>query len=43
MISDLEESEEDRLDYSDLKDILGANNEMLIDDIVQLVVADNFF
>lgn len=43
LISNLEESGNDHIDYSDLKNILGEENEMLIDDIVQLVVADNFF
>lgn len=44
LINDLEgQLEDEKVDYSDLTAILGEGNEMLIDDIIQLVVADNFF
>jgi hypothetical protein len=43
MISKLEQSEDERIDYSDLTRVLGKGNEELIDDIIQLVVADTFF
>ena len=39
----LEETEDDQLDYRDFQKILGKGNEDLIDDIIQLVVADQFF
>ncbi len=35
--------EEEKLSYYDLTKILGKGNEDLIDDIIQLVVADQFF
>jgi len=43
MVAKLEQSDEERIDYSDLIKILGKGNEELIDDIIQLVVADQFF
>ena len=43
MIAKLEQSDDERIDYSDLIRILGKGNEELIDDIIQLVVADQFF
>ena len=44
LVADLEEKGvDDRLDYSDFQKILGHGNEDLIDDIIQLVVADTFF
>lgn len=43
MIAKLEQSENDKIDYGDLIKILGKGNEELIDDIIQLVVADQFF
>lgn len=42
-IAKLEQSENDKIDYEDLIKILGKGNEELIDDIIQLVVADQFF
>ena len=43
LVCDLEEKlEDEKLDYSDFQKILGRGNEDLIDDIIQLVVADNF-
>ncbi len=36
----LEGSDDDQLDYRDFQKILGKGNEDLIDDIIQLVVAD---
>lgn len=43
MIAKLEQSDDEKIDYSDLIRILGKGNEELIDDIIQLVVADQFF
>ena len=43
MIAKLEQTDDERIDYSDLIRILGKGNEELIDDIIQLVVADQFF
>ena len=45
LISDVEEAAEaeESVDYSTLAAILGEENKHLIDDIIQLVVADNFF
>eukprot|EP00094_Tigriopus_californicus_P011023 TCALIF_10634-PA protein Name:"Similar to Nek1 Serine/threonine-protein kinase Nek1 (Mus musculus)" AED:0.10 eAED:0.10 QI:0/0.8/0.33/1/0.8/0.66/6/0/606 len=43
LIEDLEESENEQIDYTDLKQILGPGHECYIDDIIQLVVADSFF
>ena len=43
MIAKLEQAEDERIDYLDLVGILGKGNEELIDDIIQLVVADQFF
>ena len=43
MIAKLEQSDDEKIDYSDLIRILGKGNEELIDDILQLVVADQFF
>ena len=44
LVADLEEKPVDeKLDYSDFQKILGRGNEDLIDNIIQLVVADNFF
>jgi hypothetical protein len=43
LIANFEELEIEQVDYSDLRDILGVENQHLIDDIIQLVVADNFF
>ena len=44
LVADLEErSVDERLDYSDFQKILGRGNEDLIDNIIQLVIADNFF
>ena len=44
LVADLEEkSVDEKLDYSDFQKILGRGNEDLIDNIIQLVVADNFF
>eukprot|EP00095_Tigriopus_kingsejongensis_P006276 snap_masked-scaffold990_size72856-processed-gene-0.7 protein:Tk06276 transcript:snap_masked-scaffold990_size72856-processed-gene-0.7-mRNA-1 annotation:"hypothetical protein BRAFLDRAFT_204870" len=39
----LQSSEDEQVDYADLKAILGPAKEHLIDDIIQLVVADNVF
>ena len=43
MINRLDKNESERIDYADLIRILGKGNEELIDDIIQLVVADQFF
>ena len=43
MIARVEQSEDERINYSDLIKVLGKGNEDLIDDIIQLVVADQFF
>ena len=43
MIAKLKQSDDEKIDYSDLIRILGKGNEELIDDIIQLVVADQFF
>ena len=44
LVAELEEkSVDEKLDYSDFQKILGRGNEDLIDNIIQLVVADNFF
>ena len=43
MINRLDKNESERIDYADLIKILGKGNEELIDDIIQLVVADQFF
>ena len=43
LIANVEERSEDRLDYSTIAAILGEENRGLIDEIIQLVVADNFF
>ena len=43
MIAKLEQTDDEMIDYSDLIRILGKGNEELIDDIIQLVVADQFF
>ena len=43
MINRLDKNESERIDYADLINILGKGNEELIDDIIQLVVADQFF
>lgn len=43
LVAELEESENEQVDYTDLKRILGPHNECYIDDIIQLVVADTFF
>ena len=43
MINRLDRNESERIDYADLINILGKGNEELIDDIIQLVVADQFF
>ena len=44
LVADLEQrSGDERLDCSDFQKILGRGNEDLIDNIIQLVVADNFF
>ena len=43
MIARVEQSEDEKIDYGDLIKILGKGNEDLIDDIIQLVVADQFF
>jgi hypothetical protein len=44
LVADLEQKSVDgKLDYSDFQKILGRGNEDLIDNIIQLVVADNFF
>ena len=44
MISKLEHSAGDeKIDYTTLTKVLGKGNEELIDDIIQLVVADQFF
>lgn len=43
MIARLEQSVDERIDYSDLTKVLGKGNEDLIDDIIQLVVAEQFF
>ena len=43
MIAKLEQSDDEKIDCSDLIHILGKGNEELIDDIIQLVVADQFF
>lgn len=44
LVMELEQkADDDKLDYSDFQKILGSGNEDLIDDIVQLVVADQFF
>ena len=42
MIAKLEQSDDEKIDYSDLIRILGKSNEELIDDIIQLVVAYQF-
>ena len=43
MISKLEQSDDEKIDYTTLTRVLGKGNEDLIDDIIQLVVADQFF
>ena len=43
MIGKLEQSEDEKIDYNTLARVLGKGNEDLIDDIIQLVVADQFF
>ena len=44
MVAKLDQSDDERIiDYSDLIKVLGKGNEELIDDIIQLVVADQFF
>ena len=43
LIALMEEEESEQVDYSDLRDVLGVGNEHFIDDIIQLVVADNFY
>ena len=43
MMATLEQSDDEKIDHSDLIPILGKGNEELIDDISQLVVADQFF
>ena len=43
MIGKLEQSEDEKIDYNTLTKVLGKGNEDLIDDIIQLVVADQFF
>jgi len=43
LVSSLDSGDDDQLDYRDFQKILGRGNEDLIDDIVQLVVADQFF
>ena len=44
LVADLEQrSVDEKLDCSDFQKILGRGNEDLIDNIIQLVVADNFF
>ena len=43
MIAKVERTVDDKLDYEDLIKVLGKGNEELIDDIIQLVVADQFF
>lgn len=43
MIAKLEQSNDEKIDYADLIKILGKGNEELIDEIIQLVVADQFF
>ena len=44
MVAKLDKSDDERIiDYSDLIKVLGKGNEELIDDIIQLVVADQFF
>ena len=44
LVADLEQkSVDEKLDYRDFQNILGPGNEDLIDNIIQLVVADSFF
>ena len=44
LVANIEDDTEDQqIDYSDFQNILGAGNEHLIDEIIQLVVADQFF
>ena len=43
LVADLEEkSVDEKINYADFQNILGRGNEDLIDNIIQLVVADNF-
>lgn len=43
LVSSLDNADDDQLDYTDFQKVLGRGNEDLIDDIIQLVVADQFF
>ena len=44
LVLELEQkNDDDKLDCTDFQQILGSGNEDLIDDIIQLVVADQFF
>jgi hypothetical protein len=43
LISESEHRDKDQVDYSDLAEALGPQNELFIDEIIQLVVADSIY
>ena len=43
LVETMEDEHREQVDYTDLTHILGVENEALIDDIIQLAVADHFF